>query len=621
MGDSIKAKKIILDNFRNFRDVELPLGRKITIISGQNGVGKSIVLSLIASGSGVGKKAALGSNFQPEFNEFFNIDPSENYTDYKIYIQYESEGRPDLVRRLSFQDYTKTERGIRIIPRTSNYGTEKKQKDIETEVKAAYGIGGAARASIPTIYLSLSRLYPLGEKSKDEKHKTSVSVKKISKRNALCQEDVKDKFRTWYNAVIPNAIKDDADIEIIEKTISPRASLHMDIVNTPTLSQSIGQDNVGNIISALVDIYQLSKEKDYEGALLCIDEIDVSLHPDTQIKMLHLLEALSDELNVQFVLSTHSLTFIKEMLQKENKNNIDYRVVYIKNPSAPYVSIQKDYKLLKADMFGDLSFSKPKVKAYFEDEVGKTVFGLLVDAFKSIYSEVNNKCKNNTAAAVLRNSVDEKDFEKINRQILDLEDIVMIRSQIEEIPVYLGCDTLADLNEADSYFKKVMIVLDGDARIKNANDPNLKPQIRDYLDKEYQLEQGKNERKHENNVCFLPDFFAPESFLYRIIFIVSNNAIKYGVFWKSVDTREETSLYTADKIKELFSKLTGNFDNDSLKQIFKKPSDHTEAWKFVCKTDIVKYYYYDYKTVKHLILFMQKVRNAYRMAYGNTNRY
>ena len=188
MSNVIKAKRVILENFRNYRNVDFSLGRKITIISGQNGVGKSNILSLISSGSGLGKKAALGSNFQPEFNEFFNVDPCEKYSDYKIYIQYESEGKNDVTRRLSFQDYTKTGRGIRIIPRTSNYGTGKTQKQVEVEVKKEYGIGGAARVGIPTIYLSLSRLYPLGEKSN-----TIVSIRKIllllSHLNVMIRKD------------------------------------------------------------------------------------------------------------------------------------------------------------------------------------------------------------------------------------------------------------------------------------------------------------------------------------------------------------------------------------------------------------------------------------------------
>ena len=143
----------------------------------------------------------------------------------------------------------------------------------------------------------------------------------------------------------------------------------MDLINTPTLSQSIGQDNIGNIISALVDIYVLSMQDGYDGALLCIDEIDVSLHPDTQIRLLNLFDKLSDELSIQFVVSTHSLSVLKDTIKKENKNNLDYKVVYIKNSMAPYVSESNSYELLEADMFGSLSFDKPKVRMYFEDAV------------------------------------------------------------------------------------------------------------------------------------------------------------------------------------------------------------------------------------------------------------
>ena len=143
-----------------------------------------------------------------------------------------------------------------------------------------YGIGGDARIAIPTIYLSLSRLYPLGEQ------KGTVDLKQISKKNQLYTREADLKYRAWYNSVIPNAISDENDITIINKKNSPRSSLHMKLLDTPPLSQSIGQDNVGNIISAFVDVYLLSLEPNYSGALLCIDEVDVSLHPDTQKRLL-----------------------------------------------------------------------------------------------------------------------------------------------------------------------------------------------------------------------------------------------------------------------------------------------------------------------------------------------
>ena len=73
-----KPTELILENFRNFRDVIIPLGKKITIVSGVNGVGKSNILSLIASGSGISKRSSLGSNFQPEFLDFLILIKPKN---------------------------------------------------------------------------------------------------------------------------------------------------------------------------------------------------------------------------------------------------------------------------------------------------------------------------------------------------------------------------------------------------------------------------------------------------------------------------------------------------------------------------------------------------------------
>ena len=400
VNKKLRPEHFSVEYFRNFKEVSFELGRKITVISGQNGVGKSNLLSLIASGSGLNKKSVLGSNFQPEFYEFFNVDEDEDFESYKLYLTYvEDDGTPALTKRLSFKDDTKTGRGIRIIPRTSNiYIDNCTLKQAEINAKNEYDVGGAARVKIPTIYLSLSRLYPLGER------KDTVKITEIRKKNAFYQRKADEKYKEWYNVVIPNSIKSEAVLSKVEKGACARASLHMDINNTPTLSQSIGQDNLGNIISALIDIYMLSMDDEYNGALLCIDEIDVSLHPDTQIRLLDLFVQLSEELNIQLVVSTHSLTIIKEVLKLEKRNSLDFKVVYLKNPSAPYVTDMKSYELLKSDMFGSLSFQRPKVKVYFEEEIGNHLFNLLMDTFRNIYNTVEKE--NNSENPILRNSSD-----------------------------------------------------------------------------------------------------------------------------------------------------------------------------------------------------------------------
>ena len=604
MIDRIRPFNFVIENFRRFKNIDFELGNKITVISGQNGVGKSNLISLIASCSGISRKSVLGSNFQPEFYDFFNIDKNENYENYKLYLNYiDSNKHIAVTKRLAFKNDTKTGRGIRIIPRTTNKFSPKKTiKDVEYEAKEQYNVGGAARVNIPTIYLSLSRLYPLGEK------KETVTITVVNRKNQFYQKKANEKYKEWYNFVIPNSVKEETSLLIINKKMCARPALHMNIIDTPALSQSIGQDNIGNIISALVDIYMLSLEKDYRGALLCIDEIEVSLHPDTQVRLFNLFEKLADELSIQFVLSSHSLTILKEILKKEKRDNENFKTVYLKNPSAPYVAKKKSYELLKADMFGELTFEKTKVKIYFEDLVGEKTFYLLLKAFKDIYIKI----KNNLESPVLRNSENVNDYKAINKKISNYEVIINIEDNLEEIISELGCEELIKISMVDSYFKQIIFILDGDARYK---DTRQRPLIRNFLNKKYNAQKERlNDRSHSDNICFLPDYFAPESFLFYIVNNIVKNEFDHFSFWRGLECDENTALYTPDKIKLLFCNLDKDFTNDDLKVIFKN-IETSEIWQFILKSNIVTYYYYDYNNINELLLFIEKLNEAYKRTY------
>ena len=608
----IWASELVLGNFRSFRQVNIPVGKNLTIISGANGVGKSNILSLIASGSGINKKSILGSNFQPEFSDFFNIDIDENYPDYKIFLKYsDMEGNLALTKRLSFKDDTATNRGIRIIPRTSNeYFEGYTITQAASEAKEKYGVGGSGRVLIPTIYLSLSRLYPLGEQ------RGSTTINKVRRRNPFAQDDARLKYKEWYNFVIPATIREDAEISIIKKKACSRASLHMDMENTPTLSQSVGQDNIGNIISALTDIYLLSTEEGYNGALLCIDEIEVSLHPDTQIRLLDLLNKISEELKIQVVVSTHSLTVLKECLEKEKKDSDRYKVIYLKNPSSPYVTEIKSYDLLKADLFGRMQYEKIKVRTYFEDCVGKELFNELIEAYRNIYTVIAK----HPEEKILRNAEAVKNYQQINEKILSLGVFGNICDELNQIVTHCGCDELLDISSADKFFNRVIIMLDGDARIA---EKKYQPCVKDYLNTFFNpKEKGLSERKHSPNIIFAPGFFAPESFYYKIIYKITENPNNYLSFWRGLDRHEETSLYTSDKIKGLFSGLPKDFSNNDLKDIFGEKMEG-EIWDFIKKTHVLEYYYYDYEMVEILIDFIESIKKAYEMTLPLTlaNRY
>lgn len=360
---------------------------------------------------------------------------------------------------MTFKNDTKMKRGIRIIPRTTKIGEadHRKIRDIEGEGKSKYGVGGAARVPIATIYLSLSRMYPLGEK------RESIKIKNLAGRNALYQKEANVKFAEWYNKVIPNSIKKDGKLSIVEKaTISKRAAFFMSMNNNiPVLSRSVGQDNLANIISAFVDVYLLSLKSDYKGALICIDEIDVSLHPDTQIRLLNLMIELSNALNIQFVLTSHSLTFIKEISNKVKRKPEEYQIVYLKNPSDPYIAQNTEYYALKADLFNKLEHNVPLPKVYFEDEVGKELFGLLLEAL--------NYQLDCLESGQFRDSDDTGHYSDLMKSLKLLMPLRDIDKKIKMCAMELGCEVLIKLAEAkyDQYYRRIIFVLDGDARIKN----------------------------------------------------------------------------------------------------------------------------------------------------------
>lgn len=79
----ILIDKIKINKFRKFSELgEIQLGHRITVLSGHNGVGKSSVMSLISSTVGQNKVRLNGSKFQPEFNDYFTIDPEREEKDF-----------------------------------------------------------------------------------------------------------------------------------------------------------------------------------------------------------------------------------------------------------------------------------------------------------------------------------------------------------------------------------------------------------------------------------------------------------------------------------------------------------------------------------------------------------
>lgn len=538
---AIILNKIEITAFRKLLNIkDLKIGKKITVFSGLNGVGKSNILSLIASGSGQNIKRESGGNFQPKFTEYFKVEESEDLENYKVYLNYtDNDTDFNFTKRIGFKDDTDRDRGIRIIPRTSNYFNSDLTVGKSTALlQEKLNIGGSARVHIPTVFLSLSRLYPLGE--------GEVSSKNLSSRSNFFSNRAHDKYKEWYNYILPSSIDSEVEhVEKINKTVTKRNSFYMPIENTSARTQSVGQDNLGNIISSLVDFYILSLKDGYNGGILCIDEVDASLHPSAQLKLIDLLNILSDELKLQIFLSSHSLTFLKEIIRLSTIQPDDFELVYFKDTRYPSPTTYKNYRTLKADLFDEQHVISPKVKVYCEDNETSRLLKLLKQ----------------TAA---------------NLSLLPHDPPF---PEYEIVPVFLGANQLMKLPRHDEHFNRVGIVLDGDAR--SDKKIHISKVIR-----EPKIEKGFQTINHSTKIMFLPGFLPPESYLFKIIHEYINNQKNHLVFWRTVMNNPDTANFTSDRIKRDILDLSP-VKNDDLK----KEDISNKIFNFCEATNILTDYY------------------------------
>lgn len=112
----MKIKKITFGEipFRMFRNIEVEIAERITVIGGHNGIGKSTLLGLIANGSEIKKNQGVtlfGTAFQAQLHELFYLDESKDYiSSQKIkpsfQLVYSSNGLDDLIKTCNVSRHT-----------------------------------------------------------------------------------------------------------------------------------------------------------------------------------------------------------------------------------------------------------------------------------------------------------------------------------------------------------------------------------------------------------------------------------------------------------------------------------------------------------------------------------
>ena len=278
-----------LDNFRHFKDKTISLGKNITVIFGENGTSKSTLMGLIAHPFRTNVKDISGNKMETKFSDVFklSLEHDKNYL-YHLYFNIKDDKKlsipVDIKRR-------ENEKRFRIIPSGSS--------------------GGDGFFSLPTVYSSLSRLYPLVKtKTKDDSKEENKIHYNDNDRKFIASAYKKILLSEDFNEISPieGSEKNDKDYSKISKTSIGPSNTYYD-----KTSISSGEDNLGSLINTMISFNRITKDDHSLTGIWAIDEFESSLHPSVQLNLFNFILDWSKKHRVQIILTTHSLYLLQNI--------------------------------------------------------------------------------------------------------------------------------------------------------------------------------------------------------------------------------------------------------------------------------------------------------------------
>ena len=527
-------KKIKINDFRLFHNQTILLGKYLTVLSGRNSTGKSTILGMIASSGELKKKDGItysSRQFRAEFSELFKgshkydrtgadkftitlSDENGNETDYRSFRTawqtknshrkkpQEPEGgadQPKSETKIPSREKKEDEGRFRVIP------FKKLEDGKKTEAKFNY----------PVLYLGLSRLFPIGE-SQDG----SISTKGI----VFKSDEHKEWFVNKYTTILSmqSELKEITNYSIAET--DKKSGIGVSTDQYDYLTNSSGQDNLGQILLALLSFKKLKEEKgnQWNGGILLIDEIDATLHPAAQNKLIKLFLQEARENGIQIVVTTHSLSFLRNICDRTTYNSHDESVnnnielYYLTNANrhleikrnTPFTEIESDL------MVNSIVQSSNKIKLYSEDAEARWFLSKIVSDYLPY---------------------------------------------VDVLDITIGCTELINLYKADlQYFGNALLVFDGDVTEAQLN------------------KVPEQTRRNLGNVLMLPGGKRPEQVIYDYLLSLgpdhdfwTGSARSLGFTWDyfnehgplSDDYRQETER---EKYKKWFVAHQQYFDTARL---------------------------------------------------------
>lgn len=381
--------KIDVKKFRNLNGITLNFSPTINAIAGQNGTSKTSILGLIGHIFTFSPryKTLLGKHFRTEFSDIFRF----------AFPDFDKAG--EHVWTTHFEDG-------KSIQAISNARIEK-DKPTTIRVRVGRSMRGSGKLRFPVIYLGMGRLFPLTLEKSIKSNASTLNASEIQE------------FADMHNEIllmVDEQVQPESITTANKSFYAPKTTIYNHLGN------SAGQDNLGQIITALLSFKRLRDDlgAGYHGGILLIDELDASLFPAAQIKLVEHLHQKALQLNLQIFFTTHSL----EVLKETSKFNDAKSIFLDKSPGAIVVRDNLDY-----------------------DELQKNLLVLGPDAFKTIVSKRFVYCEDHEAEYMLKSILPKEIKDKI-----DIYSTGLGQNQLKEIAKRRIPD-----------FKNSIIILDGDS--------------------------------------------------------------------------------------------------------------------------------------------------------------
>lgn len=468
-------KSIEVEKFRAIENLNLRLGKNLTAIAGRNATLKSTLLGIIGQPFTISKghpmygcKTIDGYNFKSQFKEKFKISSKfDNKGEHiwKLYLYNNGYYRDNEITMKSIGRASKSN------PNDIRFWNSKSKSK------------GFGYIQLPVYYLSLSRLFPIGESGKTK----NVNVNLTNEESNL--------FLKYYKEILSiHSSSNEESIEM-EKSTSDRVFVGVNDDTHDIFTNSAGESNIGRIILAVLSFKRLKeKYSEYKGGILLIDEIDATLYGYSQKKLIDFLFKASKDYHIQIIFTTHSPLILKQV-NKYQREEIKNRKSDINRNDISYNST--------------IIYLQPKYIG-----VRKMIGGKNIDSAAELNTSINDI---NLRATVVRQSINVylEDVRAKDLLVYLLKEISQINYEnyINIIDVNLGWSNYVQLHKKKvPEFLESIIILDNDVK-----------QMKDAREANYYI-QNKT-----NNIMYLPVDVE------KGIFNLLKDHTKYNEFEESLD--------------------------------------------------------------------------------------